>query len=676
MTKIYKRYEVVFDILLIVLVGVISYLILAPGLGYYRDDWHIVYGGRVFGPEIFPVMFSIDRPFVGIIYEFLYHILGDRILNWQIAALSIRLVGVLGMFWIVLMLWPKQRMAATFMAILIVVYPGFLQQSNAMTYINQEITLTMAIFSIALTVAAYQTSGIRRLILIILSMLGQGLYLISYEYMIGLEGMRLALVFYLSVRQGGGRLKNLASTLKKYAPYALVLCLYLVWRVGFFQSSRPAVSLPTLFQLYLDAPLLQMVRIFVRLLQDFIEVLLGAWFINPYLVYNQIRLREFLAALALGVSVLVLIYIFMQLDERATQESKQKADFGWTKAAMLIGSFSLLATILPVVAANRAVTFGSILASAFDRYTLQSSLGAIMLLTGALFHPSVGRAMRVGLLGMFVIVGIVSQHSATIVFRNSWSHTRQFWWEMTWRVPQLEPDTNLIVFFPAKVNAAVEGYHVAYPANLIYYPDSQEQILSSEIPNVTIIEKLLMGVSEAGKKRTIPFTRDFRNTLLAYYPSAISCLHVVNGDSELIPARMDQDSAVRMIIPYSDVGRIMTDQPFHLPPIDIFGEEPAHTWCFYYQRASLAVQKRDWEEVVHLGDEAQSLGFKPYELSEWWPFILGYAHHGNYDTAGELTARIKGIPYIRHQICDQSYDFPAGLSLEGRQFVADRMCNQ
>jgi hypothetical protein len=68
--------------------------------------------------------------------------------------------------------------------------------------------------------------------------------------------------------------------------------------------------------------------------------------------------------------------------------------------------------------------------------------------------------------------------------------------------------------------------------------------------------------------------------------------------------------------------------------------EPAHTWCYLYEKADLARQVNDWQKVTDLGDMAAKSMLKPVNLSEYLPFIEGYAHLQNWDKAGALSKEV------------------------------------
>jgi hypothetical protein len=78
-----------------------------------------------------------------------------------------------------------------------------------------------------------------------------------------------------------------------------------------------------------------------------------------------------------------------------------------------------------------------------------------------------------------------------------------------------------------------------------------------------------------------------------------------------------------------------------------------NTWCYYFQKADLARQEGDWEQVAELGDTAFSLDDSPNHATERLPFIEAYAHVGRWGDAFQLTLdTFKINPYTRSMLCD------------------------
>ena len=75
---------------------------------------------------------------------------------------------------------------------------------------------------------------------------------------------------------------------------------------------------------------------------------------------------------------------------------------------------------------------------------------------------------------------------------------------------------------------------------------------------------------------------------------------------------------------------------------EVYGPEPEHGFCYYFEKADLARQFKDWGAVVKSAEIALSLEH-PYEPAEQLVFIEGYAHVGAWDRAVELSERANGF---------------------------------
>ena len=115
----------------------------------------------------------------------------------------------------------------------------------------------------------------------------------------------------------------------------------------------------------------------------------------------------------------------------------------------------------------------------------------------------------------------------------------------------------------------------------------------------------------------IPLRRRFKNTLILTIPNPSSCMHVIDGNRLVDNSEHPQ---VKVIYETSQMDRIITETDRSIiPPEEIFGLEPQHEWCYYYQKISLAIQRGDWETATDLADQASELGFNPINPSEWVP---------------------------------------------------------
>jgi hypothetical protein len=137
--------------------------------------------------------------------------------------------------------------------------------------------------------------------------------------------------------------------------------------------------------------------------------------------------------------------------------------------------------------------------------------------------------------------------------------------------------------------------------------------------------------------RTVDFHGSTSNVIVIYMPKN-GCLRVLDparGD-EVIYAKLPQ--ALTKAIPLSHPARIVTETD--TPAAPPFIAEPAHAWCYYFAKAELARQNGNFEQVVSLGNEAISSGFKPEDQNEWLIFIEAYALTGDLKTAEELSIAV------------------------------------
>ena len=114
----------------------------------------------------------------------------------------------------------------------------------------------------------------------------------------------------------------------------------------------------------------------------------------------------------------------------------------------------------------------------------------------------------------------------------------------------------------------------------------------------------------------------------------------------------DESLLIEQVGEYSHVDRIIPIRNSSCPASVIFGSEPAHDWCYYYQKASLARQKGDWEEIGRLYDTVRKLELETDDKSEVIPFFEGLVNLGRLDDARALyTNQIKGNAKMRLPLC-------------------------
>jgi hypothetical protein len=586
-------------------------------------------------------LFQGDRPFIGWVYTLDFSVIGLSPLSWHLYSLGIKLASALAFFWLVRSLWPNRKVVTLFVTLLFVVYPGFYEQPNALTYKQDLISYAAILFSLALTVNAVKAKKIvHKVIFTILAVILSAFYILIYEALIGSEAARLLLIWYIFQQQDKKWKENIRLTLMNATPYLLFSVPFVFWRFFIFESTRKAVSVEGLIGNYTS--LRGLTGLFIEGGKDLIETSVFAWSVPFYQVSNQVDYKEFLAALGLG-SLVVLAGLGYYLLVRKEAKAQDAIKVESSRDLLILGALIVFVTTLPIIVAGRNVNFG-----AWDRYSYQSVLGVALFMGGMVFYVFKGRTRWV-LLSALLVSGVMVQFLTASYYRDFWKVEREAWWQLSWRAPQIEDGTTLVVALPGGYGLA-EEYEVWGPANLIYQPEGPLRLSGQVMFDEIWVDLLLQTQEKRLVRDTFTIPRDYGKVIILSQSSPNSCLHVLDGkrfDQAITEARTD----VRFIAQYSDVGLIDTSGTQVTPPSDVFGSEPPHTWCYFYQKMDLARQIGNWQLVVDLADEAEALDMKPSIVSEWMPVLEAYVYLNDMDNAKQISKLIRDDKYSFTKMC-------------------------
>jgi len=166
-----------------------------------------------------------------------------------------------------------------------------------------------------------------------------------------------------------------------------------------------------------------------------------------------------------------------------------------------------------------------------------------------------------------------------------------------------------------------------------------------------------LGIPLKTQFRTLHFQGSTPDSIIVYYaPGRTNCLWVLGPADGNNP---DLSELTLKMLPASNLERIEA-QPLSndYPSVEMFGQEPAHTFCYFFQKADLARQEKNWGLVVEIADQARSQGYSPLEKwvitpQEWLPFIEGYAYEGRWEDAKDITLAAGAINPKKYnpQIC-------------------------
>jgi len=621
-------------LIIFALTTLIAYGLLVPFTGFYWDDWPFAWSARFLGPGDFIPSFAPYRPFLGPVFYFTTLLVPAVPLYWQIFALVIRFILGISAWWMFTQIWHNRPRLALVAAFFILVFPGYSQHWVAFTHINQElIPFIFYLLSFGFTFKALRAE--KPAVYIVIALLLQLCGIFPTEYFFGIEGLRFLLLF--SVFEGS-LARRFTKTLKTWFPYLLVWMLNAAWLIYYYKFGAYASYGITATQ-SLTA---------LNLLQDSLDAIWKAGFY----VWIQVLALIFksptapASLLTLGLAA-VSFGFFTPYLKTAAQENDSETIF--SVSLIIVGILGILLGRLPSLAAGLPLT----LQSSYDRFMISMMIGGSLFLLGVIELLFRSNRIKNYIVALIIALGIGQQFFNANIFRRDWEDQRNIYWQMTWRMPALKPNTILLTH-QMPIDYETDASFTA-PINWTYAPNYTR----ADVPYLMLYtEKRVGGGTLPALAPDIPITFNYRtvsfygNTsqaVVIYMPRG-GCLRVLD------PAQGDMETYSRLpaaltnAIPLSNLSRIIIDPETAATPM--FFSEPKHEWCYYFTKAELAQQTGNYQKVISLGNEAASLGYQPTDQNEWLVFIKAHALTGDLQTAESISiAALKEDARVRRGVC-------------------------
>jgi hypothetical protein len=353
-----------------------------------------------------------------------------------------------------------------------------------------------------------------------------------------------------------------------------------------------------------------------------------------------------------GIAVLLFLGIGLSIERKEVDHANQVDEIlsqKWQSEAIWVGLLGVLVGVVPVIVANRYVS-----GEAYSHYALPASLACAMIVVGVIFLVN-SRNARLAVASVLVLLAVLTHHTVSLRVLHEERAIADFWQQVVWRAPGIKAGTTLFVSYPS-VRYGEDVDAVAGPANFLYFPEQTNQI-PVVYPLVALpqMEYTTIYVLRGGKARTDGYRThvgeiDYDNMLVISQPTEDSCVHVMDAQW---PRYSNQESdQILLLGEYSKIQNVLTDGRAPRPAEFLFGPEPAHTWCYYYQKAELALQEGNWEEIIQVGDQVNQLELSANDRIEWMPFLQAYAFKGDEKAFSSTAKKIDKLPFVRREACN------------------------
>jgi uncharacterized integral membrane protein len=635
-------------------------------LGVHFDDWTLVWVTHFLGPLEFKRAFLVDRPLLGWLYVLTNSLLGENPLVWQIFGVFVRWLSCVALWWALRGVWPRRTIEVTGIAFLFAVYPGFISIHIPYTRAHHILILALTLFSIgAMNWAVRRSKAFWPLYIV--SIISGALALFTMEYYFGLELLRPLFIWMILSEQITQLRKRLRLVLLYYLPYGLVALSFLTWRI---LTPTPRGEI-TIMDKILTNPVSGFLETIKMVIQDLFKASALAWgqaFQPGNLLAGYDTGIVFRYALIVAAAALLSIFYLAKLENPTPPASESVSRRRWALQAILLGALALLLGGIPVWTTNLHLD----LAFPWDRFTIAMMLGTSLMLFGLVALLSWKQWQLLLLTGVIVGLGAGMHFQVALSIRRDWQTQKDFFWQLAWRAPGLQPGTTVLVSDLTFTYSS--GYSLTAPLNWMYAPLSG----SYAMPYVLYDARLYLNPADlhsSAGKGGIPI--DVENRMLYFHGSTSKAIFVVfrqPGCLKVIDPAIDQSlpekpRLFRELMPLSDLNLIDpgAGEPAR-PPVYFFGSEPDFNWCYYYEKADLARQLGDWQQVVEIGNKVFSnTKMNPKDNAELIPFIIGYGHTGKWTKALELSMRaFKADQKMRLMLCNTWEALSQQVSLDSQ----------
>lgn len=662
---------------------ILAFGLLTPGLGYYQDDWNVVYYHYRYGPRgILELMQYDGRPFASWIYLAGFALLGYKPLAWQVAALLMRWLSVVTAWGIFRSLWPRAGWQNFTAALLFAIYPFFVLQPLATTFIHHWTGYFLFGLSIFFMLQSLKQ---RYWLYTVLALLTQFLHLFTLEFYAGIDLLRPMLIcIALGVSTRDTLKGKLKTSLRLWLPYLGMFIVYFVWRGFLYHAAAEGRNDPVGLTALLNDPITTIISTALTALPDLALVLASSWnkLLDPSALELRVSINRY--ALLIGLAGGCALYWFFTR-QSAWMSVEEATDAGSPARQMLtVGGIALLLGLLPVYAAGYEIH--TKLPPWNSRFSLGMLFGAALFVTALI--DLVVKVPRTRWIIISMLAGLLFGWHLRYAndFRWAWEKQVNFYRQLYLRAPSIQPGTAILS--EDEFLMFMGTYPVSFGVNAIY--DQPEATASKEmhlwyLPLVEFyngLEAHLDGEPFSDRRASVTFQGEPGGSIvISFDPGLDQCLWVMRpeyANAKFLSPTLRQLSTISHV---ERIGQSSQSEGSFLTRYLYTRSE--QDWCYYYTRADLAAQYQQWEQVSRLWELARQDGVRPGHGFEYLPFIEAYAHQGGWETAREMTITAQktaqGINPLLCTVWDRiqanTPDFPE--KTQALQDVRERLkCNQ
>jgi hypothetical protein len=483
-----------------------------------------------------------------------------------------------------------------------------------------------------------------------LSLLTAATHIFTMEYFWGLELVRPFLLWFALGSQQKTRWERLKQVVRYWLPYLAILVAALLIRQYYFANAAIIEDDPNalrLLEIVRKEPGQGILHLLEMVAKDFIYLMFTAW--SKTLAPNLIDFRSPSSNFAWFLVLLTIFILWLIRYRHESRENEPANRSPWGSQAVILGVLIYLAGTMPIWVTNELISAGMY----SDRFGLPAMWAGSMILVGLLTHIGLPKRYKSLLISILIALSIGAHFRISNDYRWDWTQQKRFFWQLYWRAPAIEPGT--AIFADGTIFTYVGDYPLSFAINTAY----SQPAMQNDLPYWFFEldrgfhqepERYLAGTRLKGNLRNFTFEGDSLNSIvLDYNFGKGNCLWLLDQSDRF---NVSIPGLTWEALPLSNLSRILSTDGLDQAAFErVFGREPEHDWCYYFQKASNARYQGDWEAVIQMETMLEPLGYQPNNQLEWTPFIEAHAALGHWEQASELTLNA----YRRSSITQKSF---------------------
>ena len=613
-------------------ISLVAHGLFIPWLGLYGDDWSLLWLSYKAGSTA--LFFPPNRFLLPNIYSLFSYFLDPVIWEWHILFYLIRFLSVINLWILLKTLWPNKKQLWVWVSLLFALYPGSLITYQPITFWTVYLQFSFLFASFWLMLIAVNNKN--RLVFIILSVVFAILNLALTEYLYFLELLRMPILLSYFVSRKFDIKKAFRQVFKITVPFLIIFTVFSLSRLIFHKnaSSYYNVDLGNYF-----SKTFYTFQFFVnKIVVDGFKSGLLTW-VKPIFdseLYEYSGLRSILLLSFIACCTALIIFYFITIVFTNDEEMNISLN------TIFLGVIGLTFAGAPFWIANLPIELGM---ANYSRFSIPAALGSAFLIYGIVTLFLIKRLFSNILLSVFCGSAVMMHLLSGNYFRNVWDLQNRFFWELAWRIPAIDPGTTFLtnerplpMVGENSISAAINWIYMenSLPVDYIdYYLYYRKDRFVDQVPqekDIPFERSHMAGVFSGNSSKVITFW---------YQPPA--CFYIItetwdkyNPDIPIFLRETAENYP-------NDFVQSQGNSEINLNKSPIILDKQPNNFCYFYQKASLAVENNNWNEVIDLWNLSSSENQKPNHALERLPFIQGMAYKQRYEDSFDLSLEIVDV---------------------------------